>query len=116
MLNYTKYENKIKCGSTAYNERVELQKLQKLSELSPAQKLRVQELEEIIETAKKQDQLYHMEINRLYNLFKKDLFEEYGVQDNPKVEKAFALAYDYGHSSGYPSIENYFSELVDLII
>jgi hypothetical protein len=116
MLDYTKYENKLKSGPRFYDERIELQKLQKISDLSPAQKLRVQELKEFIESAKKQNELYDAETKRLYNLWKKDLFEEYGVTNNPKVEKAYTLAYDYGHSMGYSSIESYFSEFVELII
>lgn len=50
------------------------------------------------------------------NNSKKDLFEEYGVTNNPKVEQAYSLAYAYGHSCGLNEIQNYFSELVDLII
>ena len=55
------------------------------------------------------------EENRCYNQFREDLFNEYGVKDNPKVEQAFNLAWDRGHSSGYKSVENEFSYLVDLI-
>lgn len=116
MLDYTKYENKLKSAPRFYEERNELQKLQKLSELSPAQKLRVQELEEFIKSAKKQIECYNAETQRLFNLWKEDLFEEYGVTDNPKAEKAFNLAYDYGYDCGDQSIETYFSELVELII
>ena len=58
---------------------------------------------------------YRNEENRLYEAFKHDLFEEYGVKDNPKRDKLFNLAWEEGHSSGYYEVENYFSELVDLI-
>jgi hypothetical protein len=47
--------------------------------------------------------------------FKKALAEEYGIISNPKFEKAFDIAWQQGHSSGYSEVENYFSDLVDLI-
>jgi len=59
---------------------------------------------------------YTQEGNRLYNLFKRDLFAEYGVQGNPKKELAFNMAWERGHSEGYEQVESYFSELVPLII
>lgn len=58
---------------------------------------------------------YNAEENRLHNEFVADLYEELGVKDNPKADKAFALAWDYGHSSGYSSVCSYFVELVELI-
>lgn len=53
MLNYEKYKNTLKPAPRFYNECIELQKLQKLNELTPAQQLRVKELEDFIEEAKK---------------------------------------------------------------
>ena len=48
--------------------------------------------------------------------FKNLLVEEYGVpRTHPRFDKAYGLAYDYGHSSGYSEIENYFMSLVELI-
>lgn len=47
--------------------------------------------------------------------FKNDLFIEFGVKDNPMSDKCYSLAYEYGHSSGYNEIYNYFCDLVDLI-
>jgi len=47
--------------------------------------------------------------------FKKDLFEEYGVENNPKADKAYSIAYDHGHSGGYNEVAGYFGELVELI-
>lgn len=41
---------------------------------------------------------------------------ESGVYLNPKKEKAYALAYDDGHSYGYSEIYNSFSKYVELII
>lgn len=50
------------------------------------------------------------------DVFRELLVEEYGVaQTHPKFNQAYSIAYSHGHSSGYSDIENYFSELVDLI-
>lgn len=58
---------------------------------------------------------YGAEQSRLEQEFKTDLFEEHGVIDHPKANKCYGIAYDYGHSSGYQEIANYFDTLVDLI-
>ena len=109
MLDTTKYENKLSYPKSISEERTEYRNLLVKDNLSPAQKLRIEEFD-----AKRK--AYRDEDKRLYEQFKKDLFEEYGVTNNPKVEQAYSLAYAYGHSCGLNSIESYFSELVDLIV
>lgn len=52
---------------------------------------------------------------RLDEQFKLDLFKEEGVEDNPKRDKCYALAYEHGHSSGKSDVANYFSEFAELI-
>lgn len=47
--------------------------------------------------------------------FKQDVFKEFGVQDNPKRQKCFELAWSHGHSSGYQEVIMYFEEFVELI-
>lgn len=59
---------------------------------------------------------YNAETIRLTNLFKADLFEEYGVADNPKADDAFNLAWQHGHSAGYSEVANYFDDFVRLIL
>jgi flagellar biosynthesis/type III secretory pathway protein FliH len=46
---------------------------------------------------------------------KADLAKAYGVPRNEKFEKAWNLAWEYGHSAGYAEVENYFDDLVELI-
>ena len=58
---------------------------------------------------------YNEESSKLYKEFQNDLFEEFEVSDNPKKDKCFDLAWEYGHSSGYREVYNYFSEFVELI-
>ena len=58
---------------------------------------------------------YHAEDSRLHELFKAEMFEEFGVTGNPKAEKCCSLAWEYGHSDGLMNVYNHFSELVELI-
>lgn len=47
--------------------------------------------------------------------FKKHLLKSFGVEHNPKAERCFLLAWEYGHSAGYSEVEGYFTDLVELI-
>ena len=58
---------------------------------------------------------YREEYNRLLREFKEDLFEEFGVSQNPKREQCYSLAYEDAHSYGLESVYDKFSELVELI-
>lgn len=51
----------------------------------------------------------------LHEEFKNDLYKEFCVEDNPKREQAFQIAWEYGHSSGYEDVCNHFCNIVDLI-
>jgi len=59
-------------------------------------------------TAYKNDN-YHLE----HCVFKKDLMRECGVENNPKAERAWEMAWD--RSSGLESTAQEFEELVELI-
>lgn len=80
------------------------------------QKIYIIEKFEDDEAFKKYRLEYNVEDTRLYNKFKQDLFEYYEVSNNPKKDLCFSLAWEHGHSEGYPSIIVWFDELVDLII
>lgn len=67
------------------------------------------------EVYKAQLKLYNAEESRLYEEFQQDLFEDYGVSDNPKRFKCFTLAWERGHSSGYSEVHGVFGDLVELI-
>lgn len=59
---------------------------------------------------------YGAEQTRLEQEFKRDLFEEHGVTENPKAGLCYGLAYNYaGWHRNYSDIVRYFSELVALI-
>ena len=58
---------------------------------------------------------YNDESAKLHREFRDDLFEDYGVSDNPKRFKCFELAWEHGHSSGSEEVYGYFGDLVVLI-
>ena len=60
-------------------------------------------------------QEYDIESAKLDREFQNDLFEDYGVSDNPKRFKCFELAWEHGHSSGLEEVYGYFGDLVVLI-
>ena len=54
--------------------------------------------------------------SELHEQFKRELFEELGILDNPKREELFSKAWELGHSAGYSEVYNYARDLVDLIV
>lgn len=52
---------------------------------------------------------------RLDQLFKYIALTDCGIFEHPKAEKAYAMAYDRGHSSGYYSILQELQELAELL-
>jgi hypothetical protein len=58
---------------------------------------------------------YDDESTKLHEEFVNDLFEEFGVSDNPKRYKAFGLAWEKGHANGLGDVYNEFDDLVELI-
>ncbi len=94
---------------------------QELARLEDAVKIedskrREAEMREQIETLKKKRRLLSGAISvAREEAFKKALAEEYGVVGNPKFEKCYSIAYSHGHSCGFSDVENFFSDIVDLI-
>lgn len=58
---------------------------------------------------------YAEDSGRLFELFKKDLFEEYGLTGHPKADMAFSIAWDMGHSSGLSEVDIYFAQIAPLL-
>lgn len=52
---------------------------------------------------------------RLRQIFKADLFLEYGVDQHPMREKAWDLAWDDGHASGLEDVVSHFEGLLPLL-
>jgi hypothetical protein len=59
---------------------------------------------------------YQTEGGRLEALFRQDLFDTYGVNDNPKKDLCFTKAWSRGHSSGYYEVLTIWDDLVELIL
>lgn len=60
-------------------------------------------------------QAYQADVARLREEFKQDMAKSYGVENHPKVEVAFRIAWDHGHGNGYTEVDSYFSELAELL-
>jgi hypothetical protein len=59
--------------------------------------------------------VYREEQFGLEEKFQNDLFDEFGVSDNPKRHKCFSLAWENGHAHGHSEVYNHFSDYVELI-
>ena len=72
---------------------------------------------------KKRDLNKYTEIKRAYNeghqkiteTFKQDLFKDLGIENNPKKEKLFEIAWRMGHGGGYGDVVCYAEDMVGLI-
>jgi hypothetical protein len=59
--------------------------------------------------------LYNEEVLRLQTEFRNDLIEKYEMAGHPKVNQCFDMAWDFGQSSSYEDVEDYFMNLINLI-
>lgn len=55
------------------------------------------------------------EMARLDAEFRAAALQECGLTGHPKADQAYALAYQYGHASGYSDIWTHLSEFADLV-
>jgi len=47
--------------------------------------------------------------------FRQYMFSKLGIEDNPKREQLFLVAWEFGHVDGYDSMMNYAEDMVCLI-
>lgn len=59
--------------------------------------------------------LYRDDQNKLYNEFVSDLYDDLGINGNPKADLLYEIAYDKAHSGGYEEVYYMAKSLVDLI-
>jgi hypothetical protein len=64
---------------------------------------------------KEQRLRYGLEMSRLEQEFKADLYAEHGVTENPKANLCYGIAYDQAHHAGFESVASYFEMIVPLI-
>lgn len=53
---------------------------------------------------------------RFSEAFKKEALKELGLENHPKAEKVFDLAWERGHSQGYTEVYLELQELADLLL
>jgi hypothetical protein len=58
---------------------------------------------------------YKDEIAKLNLEFGQDLFREFNVEDNPKRNRCYSLAFNFGHQYGVVGVYECFEKLVSLI-
>jgi hypothetical protein len=59
--------------------------------------------------------LYNEEVLTLQTEFRNDLIEKYGMTGHPKSNQCFDMAWDFGQSSSYADVEDYFMNLINLL-
>jgi len=85
-------------------------------------KVELKKLGLTIETDVDQDALsyakgeYNRTVGERIEVFRKELYEYYGVTENPKADAVYDKAYDRGHSAGLGEVSNIFGDLVELIV
>ncbi len=67
------------------------------------------------ETYFESQKAYNKESGKLLDEFRKDLFEEFGVTDHPKVDRVYQIAWEKGHAHGLSEVYIEFSDIVELI-
>lgn len=63
-----------------------------------------------------QHKLYIEDSRRLEEEFKKDALQFVELSNHPKAEKTYAMAWDYGHASGYSEVMNYLTDFAELVL
>ena len=53
--------------------------------------------------------------SRAIEAAKAEMAQEYGLERNAKFDRAWEIAWSYGHSSGISEVKNYFHELADFL-
>lgn len=59
---------------------------------------------------------YNRETGRKMESFRADALKELGLEGHPKADKAWAMAWERGHSSGLISVYQELDEIADLIL
>ena len=65
---------------------------------------------------KKASEAYGAIIGERIDAFRNELYDYYGVTDNPKADAVYDKAYDMGHAAGFGEVSAHFGDLVDLIV
>jgi len=72
--------------------------------------------QDAVEKRRKILRMIQNEENRLYSLFKSALFHFHKVDgENKRVQKAFEIAWDRGHASGYNEVAMLFDDMAEIL-
>lgn len=87
------------------------------SKFNKKQKELGEKIKEVLAKQEKLIQIKYFEVEANKRLeHRKELAIKYHVEQNPKINMAYELAWEYGHANGFNEVENYFRDLVCLII
>jgi len=93
---------------------IDLKRLEEIEDM--AGKLNREKAREEYRNQLRAERIKHREEqSKIDEKFKIALFKEYDIENNPKREKVFSMAWEMGHAEGYSCVEYHFSELVELI-
>lgn len=118
MLNYDNYKSTLPYPEGLLTVRRNIKNLEKsLDDISNPEAIinEINILKVKLAELEAQEKAYSQERNALRNQWQKDLYAEYDVPNNPKADKAFGLAWEYGHANGLHEVEIYFADIVELI-
>jgi len=59
---------------------------------------------------------YNKHGSELNQKFREDALEDVGLTGHPKADKAFAFAYEHGHSSGISEVYGWLVDVAELIL
>jgi hypothetical protein len=59
--------------------------------------------------------IYEIASQEATNRFKKDVLKEYGLENHPKAEKVYALAWQEGHAYGLEEVAIWVEKLANLV-
>lgn len=58
---------------------------------------------------------YYEKEKQLLDEFKRDMIENSGLTNHPKVEECYKLAWEFGHEEGLQSVASFFDKLDELL-
>lgn len=67
------------------------------------------------ESGSKERLAYHAQEGKLNEMFMNDTIEAHGIKGHPKATRAYALAWEHGHSAGHYEVFNCMFDYASLL-
>ncbi len=111
-MNFEKYKNK-----TDYPKKPEKPRLSSHPTKREVESylLNLEDYEKKSLIYKEKMEIYQTVDAEIHDNFRKDLFEDLGISNNPKKDLLYSKAWENGHSAGFSEVYNVACDLVDLI-